>query len=180
MSLAESIFTEFETQARITRVFLERLPEDRLTWKPHEKSMTAGQLALHIARVPEGVIRGLQQNPAQAPDFGAIPEPANLNEVLDTLEHSIVTVRSVLLQFSDDSMRETWHLMRGDQELLAIPRAQVVREIMLNHWYQHRGQFSVYLRMLDVAVPASWGPSSDESNPAQGFRWAQQFVPVAG
>ncbi|MEO6815446.1 MAG: DinB family protein [Edaphobacter sp.] len=179
MSLAESLFTEFETQAPITRLFLERLPEDKLTWKPHQKSMTAGQLALHIARVPEGVVRGAQQNPAQAPDFGVIPEPSSVQEILDTLEQSIVTVRSVLLQFDDDSMRETWHLMRGDQELLAIPRAQFLREIMLNHWYQHRGQFSVYLRLLNVAVPASWGPSADETNPDQGVRWVQRFAPVA-
>ena len=180
MSLAESLFTEFETQVPITRLFLERLPEDKLTWKPHQRSMTAGQLALHIARVPEGVVRGVQQNPAQAPDFGAIPEPSSVQEVLDAFEQSIVTVRNVLLQFDDDNMRETWRLMRGDQELLAIPRAQFLREIMLNHWYQHRGQFSVYLRLLNVAVPASWGPSFDEPNPAQGFRWAQRFVPVAG
>lgn len=179
MSIAESLFTEFEIQAPFTRIFLERLPENKLTWKPHDKSMSAGQLALHLARVPEGVIRGLQQNPAQAPNFSTIPEPANLKEILRAFEQSIVTVRSVLLEFSDDSMREIWHLMRGDQELLAIPRAQIVREIMLNHWYQHRGQFSVYLRMLNVAVPASWGPSFDESSPAQGFRWAQGFVPVA-
>lgn len=180
MSLAKSLFTEFETQAPITRIFLERLPESKLTWKPHERSMTAGQLALHIARVPEGVVRGAQQNPAQAPDFGIIPAPSSVKEILQAFEQSIDTVRAVLPLFNDDSMRETWRLMRGDQELLAIPRAQFLREIMLNHWYQHRGQFSVYLRMLDVAVPASWGPSFDEPNPARGFRWAEQLTPVAG
>ena len=180
MSIAESLFSEFETQAPITRLFLERLPEDKLAWKPHDKSMSAGQLALHIARVPEGVVRGVQQNPAQAPDFGVIPEPSSVNEILKAFEQSIVTVKSVLLQFDDDSMAETWRLMRGDQELIAIPRGQFLREIMLNHWYQHRGQFSVYLRMLNVAVPASWGPSADESTPGQGFRWVQQPVLVAG
>lgn len=178
MSLAESLFTEFETQAPITRIFLERLPEDKLTWKPHEKSMSAGQLALHIARVPEGVVRGAQQNPAQAPDFAVVAQPADLDEILQAFEQSIVTVRSVLPQFNDDSMRETWRLMRGDQELLAMPRVQFLREIMLNHWYQHRGQFSVYLRMLNVAVPASWGPSYDESDAAQSFRWVQRHVTV--
>ncbi|MDW5267521.1 MULTISPECIES: DinB family protein [Acidobacteriaceae] len=180
MSLAESLFTEFETQAPITRMFLERLPENKLTWKPHERSMTAGQLALHLARVPEGVVRGVQQNPAQAPDFNTVPEPRDLQEILQAFEQSIVTVQSVLLQFDDDSMRETWRLMHGDQELIAMPRAQFLREIMLNHWYQHRGQFSVYLRMLNVAVPASWGPSADETDPAQGFRWVQRLEPVAG
>jgi uncharacterized damage-inducible protein DinB len=162
MSLAESILREFETQAPITRRFLERLPEDKLSWKPHQRSMSAGQLALHIALVPGGVVRGAQQNPAQAPDFSNVPQPSNLREVLTQFEESITTVKSVLPQFDDAEMQETWRLMQGDRELLAAPRAQFLRNVLLNHWYQHRGQFSVYLRMLNVAVPASWGPSADE------------------
>jgi len=163
MSLTESILREFETQFPITRKFLERLPEDKLSWKPHQRSMSAGQLALHIALVPGNVVRGAQQNPAQAPDFNTIPQPSSLREILTRFEESIATVKSVLPQFDDAGMQETWHLMQGDRELLAIPRAQFLRDIMLNHWYQHRGQFSVYLRMLNVAVPASWGPSADEA-----------------
>jgi uncharacterized damage-inducible protein DinB len=163
MSLAESILREFEIQVPITRKFLERLPENKLSWKPHERSMSAGQLALHIALVPGGVVRGAQQNPAQAPDFNNIPQPSNLQEILTRFEESIATVKSVLPQFDDAGMKETWRLMQGDQEVLATPREQFLRDIMLNHWYQHRGQFSVYLRLLNVAVPASWGPSADES-----------------
>jgi len=83
------MFAEFETQAPITRKFLERLPEDRLTWRPHERSMSAGQLALHIARVPGGVVRFAQQNPAQVPDFNNVPQPSSLREVLNTFEESI-------------------------------------------------------------------------------------------
>jgi uncharacterized damage-inducible protein DinB len=163
MSLAESMFAEFETQAPITRKFLERLPEDKLSWKPHEKSMSAGQLAFHLAFVPGGVVRFVQQNPAQAPDFSnAFPQPSNLREVLDTFEKSLVTVRSVLPKINDASMQETWRMVKDDKEVLAMPRAQFLRDIMLNHWYQHRGQFCVYLRLLNVAVPASWGPSADE------------------
>jgi uncharacterized damage-inducible protein DinB len=162
MSLAQSMFAEFEEQAPITRKFLERLPEDKLTWQPHEKSMSAGQLALHIARVPGGVVRFVQQNPAQAPDFGNVPTPSSLGEILNTFEESIAAVRSMLPKMVDTSMQETWRMVQGDRELLAVPRAQFLRDIMLNHWYQHRGQFSVYLRLLNVAVPASWGPSADE------------------
>jgi uncharacterized damage-inducible protein DinB len=162
MTLAESMLVEFEAQVPITRKFLERLPEDRLTWKPHEKSMSAGQLALHIARVPGGSVRFVQQNPAQAPNFNTVPQPASLGEILVTFEESIVTVRGVLPQFSDATMQETWRMVHGDQAVLTIPRAQFLRDIMLNHWFQHRGQLSVYLRLLNVAVPASWGPSADE------------------
>jgi uncharacterized damage-inducible protein DinB len=124
--------------------------------------MSAGQLAMHIATVPGGVVRGAQQNPAQAPDFGNIPQPSTLQEVLTRFEESIATVKSVLPRFDDAGMQETWRLMQGDREIAAMPRVQFLRDIMLNHWYQHRGQFSVYLRMLNVAVPSSWGPSADE------------------
>jgi uncharacterized damage-inducible protein DinB len=162
MSLAESMLAEFEAQVPITRKFLERLPGDRLAWKPHEKSMSAGQLALHIARVPGGSVRFVQQNPAQAPNFNNVPQPSSLGEILAAFEESIGTVRTVLPQFSDATMQETWRMVQGDREVLSIPRAQFLRDIMLNHWFQHRGQFCVYLRLLNVAVPASWGPSGDE------------------
>ena len=161
MSIAQTLLSEFEAQAPITRKFLERLPEDKLTRKPHEKSMTAGQLAYHLALVPGGVIRAVQNNPQQAPDF-KFPQPANRQEILKTYEDSIATVRSTLPKFDDAAMRETWRLLAGDQEVLAQPRAEFLRDVMLSHWYQHRGQFSVYLRMLNVPVPASWGPSADE------------------
>ena len=161
MSFAQSLLAEFEAQVPVTRKFLERLPEDKLTWKPHEKSMSAGQLAFHIAFVPGGVVRAAQKNPAQAPEF-KMPQPSSLREILSTFEESVATVRDLLPRFDEASMRETWRLLQGDQELVAVPREQFLRNIMLNHWYQHRGQFSVYLRLLQVAVPASWGPSADE------------------
>jgi uncharacterized damage-inducible protein DinB len=163
MSLAKSMLAEFETQAPITRKFLERLPEDKLTWKPHQKSMTAGQLALHIAGVPGGVVRFVQNSPAQAPDFGNFPQPASRQEILSTFDESIATVRNLLPQLDDSRMNETWRMVNGSTEVLAIPRAQFIRDIMFSHYYQHRGQFCVYLRLLSVPVPASWGPSADEA-----------------
>ena len=162
MSVAQLLYAEFQEQAPITRRFLERLPETKLTWKPHEKSMTAGQLAFHIAFVPGGIIRFVQQNPAQAPDFANFPQPSSVKEILNTFDESIAAVQQALPHWDDAKMKETWRLMRGDTEVLAQPRAKFVRDIMLSHWYQHRGQFSVYLRMLGAAVPASWGPSADE------------------
>ncbi len=162
MSIAQSLLAEFEIQAPVTRKFLERLPEDKLTWKPHVKSMTAGQLAYHLAFGPGGVVRFVQNNPAQAPDFANFPQPASREEVLKMFDESVATVRSLLPKFTDLDMAETWRLVVGEKEVLAQPRAAFLRDIMLNHWYQHRGQFSVYLRMLDIPVPASWGPSADE------------------
>ncbi len=160
-SIAQSLLIEFEEQAPITRRFLERLPEDKLTWKPHEKSMTAGQLAFHLATVPSGVVRAAQNNSIQAPDFN-FPQPASHEEILRVHDEGVAAVRELLPHFDDAAMRETWRLLAGDKELLAQPRAGFLRDVMLNHWYQHRGQFSVYLRILNIAVPASWGPSGDE------------------
>jgi uncharacterized damage-inducible protein DinB len=162
MPIATEFLAEFETQAPITRKFLERLPADKLTWKPHEKSMTAGQLAFHIASVPGGIVRFVGSNPAQAPESFKFPQPESCAEILKAFEESVVAVRSLLPKFDDAAMNETWHLMAGGQEILAQPRAGFLRDVMLSHWYQHRGQFSVYLRMLDIPVPASWGPSADE------------------
>jgi uncharacterized damage-inducible protein DinB len=162
LSIAEKLLAEFETQAPITRRFLERLPEDKLTWKPHDRSMTAGQLALHLATVPAGVVRLAQDNPAQAPRTFDHPRPASREEVLAKFDECVAVVRERLRQFDDQAMNETWRLMSDDQEILAQPRAEFLRDVMLSHWYQHRGQFSVYLRLLNIPVPASWGPSGDE------------------
>jgi len=165
MPIAQSLLSEFEVQAPITHKFLERLPEDKLDWRPHEKSRSAGELALHLALVPGSVVRFVQSNPAQAPDFAAIPQPASREEILKAFDESVAAVRSALSNCDDATMQETWRMVAGGREVLAQPRAQFIRDIMLNHWYQHRGQFSVYLRMLNVPVPASWGPSADEPPP---------------
>ena len=161
MSIAQSLLAEFEIQAAVTRKFLERLPEHDFNWKPHEKSMSAGQLAYHLATVPGGVVRLAQSNPAQGRGFG-LPQPAGRQEVLNALEEGITAVRSVLPTFDDAAMRETWRLVVDGHEILAQPRVEFLRDIMFSHWYQHRGQFSVYLRLLNIPVPATWGPSADE------------------
>jgi uncharacterized damage-inducible protein DinB len=161
-AIAKAMLTEFEQQVSITRSYIERLPEDKLTWKPHEKSMTAGQLAYHLASVPVGVIRLVQTNPAALEQFRQAPQPGSLDECLRTLDESIAAVRQILLTFDDAAMNETWRLKVAGTEVVAQPRQQFIRDVMLSHWYQHRGQFSVYLRMLGAPVPASWGPSGDE------------------
>jgi uncharacterized damage-inducible protein DinB len=163
MSVAQKFLEEFETQAPITRRFLERLPEDKLTWKPHQKSLSAGQLAYHLASVPGGIVHFVESNPAQAPADFTFPQPASLGEVLATFDESIAAVRSLLPKFDDRAMAETWRMMAGGREIVAQPRAEFLRDILFSHWYHHRGQFGVYLRLLDIAVPASWGPSADEA-----------------
>jgi uncharacterized damage-inducible protein DinB len=163
MSIAQVFLDEFEQQAPVTRRFLERLPEDKLTWRPHRKSRSAGQLALHLAEVPGSVVRFVQEKTGQAPDFSNMPEPASREDVLRSFDESVATVRSLLPKLDDAAMRETFRILAGEAEVMALPRQAMVRNIMLNHWYQHRGQFGVYLRLLDIPVPASWGPSADEA-----------------
>jgi uncharacterized damage-inducible protein DinB len=163
MSIAQDLLAEFEQQAPVTRTFLERLPEDKLTWKPHARSRSAGQLALHLAEVPGSVVRFVQETSGQAPDFSNMPQPASRDEVLRTFDENVATVRSLLPKLDDNAMKEIFRILAGDQEVMALPRGAFLRNIMLNHWYQHRGQFSVYLRLLDIPVPASWGPSADEA-----------------
>ncbi|MBB5340846.1 DinB family protein [Tunturiibacter gelidoferens] len=164
--LAQSLLAEFEDQVPVTRRFLERLPDNKLTWKPHSRSMTAGQLAYHLAFVPGGVVRGAQKDQIPPPEF-QFPQPASVQEVLDAFDQSVATVREVLPGFDDAAMNATWRIVAGDQEIAAMPRVAFLRNIMLNHWYQHRGQFCVYLRLLDVPVPSSWGPSADERSALQ-------------
>lgn len=161
MPIAQSLLAEFEKQAPVTRRFLERLPEDKLTWKPHEKSMTAGQLAFHLATVPAGVVQFSLNNPANPPK-GEFPQPTSKEEILLAHDAGVATVRDLLRGMDDAAMHERWRLVAGGNELMAQPRMEFLRDVMLNHWYQHRGQFSVYLRLLNVPVPASWGPSGDE------------------
>src|ERR1700752_550279 len=110
MSLAKSIFAEFESQAPITRKFLQRLPEDKLTWKPHVKSMSAGQLAYHLAFVPGSVVQFIQSNPGQIPDFAGFPQAASREEALKIFDESVCPVRSLLPKFTDQAMTETWRL----------------------------------------------------------------------
>jgi uncharacterized damage-inducible protein DinB len=165
MPVAQSFLAEFETQAPVTRRFIERLPEHKLTWKPHPRSMSAGQLAYHLAQIPGGIVHFVRNNPAQAPESFNFVQPSTCAEIFAKFDESEAAVREMLPRFDDAAMAETWRLMARGNEVLAQPRAEFLRDVMFSHWYQHRGQFSVYLRLLDIAVPASWGPSADEPPP---------------
>jgi uncharacterized damage-inducible protein DinB len=163
MTIAESLLAEFVAEASTTRKFLQRIPDDQLSWRPHEKSMTAGQLALHIAIVPSQVLQLALPDEATAPDFSrGNPQPASTAEILAALDQSIGQVKAVLPTLTDQQMQSIWRMKQGDRGLLAMPRAAFLRSVMLNHWYHHRGQLGVYLRLLGAKVPSSYGPSGDE------------------
>jgi uncharacterized damage-inducible protein DinB len=161
-TIAAGMLSEFEQELGITRRFLERLPEQGLRWRAHEKSMTAGQLAMHLARVPKGVLNMAKEDVGALPDFREREQPGSVGEVLRVLEESAEFVRRTLPGISDARMQEELKVTKGGQTLMALPRVVFLRSIMLNHWYQHRGQFGVYLRLLGAIVPSSYGPSGDE------------------
>jgi uncharacterized damage-inducible protein DinB len=161
--LIDGLLQELEQEAQTTRRVLERVPQNHLAWKPHEKSRTLGQLALHIATVPGGVAELASRSPAQAPGFADDPSPKNASELIPALDQSIAKAKSVLGSMDDAALTATWRLMHGDRELFAIPRVAFLRSVMLNHWYHHRGQLTVYLRELGVSIPSIYGPSADEN-----------------
>ena len=163
MALIDGLLQELEQEAETTRRVLERVPEDKLNWRPHPKARTLGDLALHIAIVPGGVAQLVTSgSTAQVPNF-ADPSPQSASELVPTLNDSIAKAKEALGGISDADLMETWRLMDGDREIFAIPRVAMLRSIMLNHWYHHRGQLSVYLRELDVQLPSIYGPSADEN-----------------
>ena len=162
MSTIDALIQELEQEARTTRRVLERVPADKLAWKPHPKSMSLGQLALHIATTPGGVAEITQKNPFPAPKFEQA-SATSAAELLPTLEQSVARAKEILRGMDDASLTKIWRVMDGDREVMAVPIGAVLRTIMLNHWYHHRGQLSVYLRELNVPVPSIYGPSADEN-----------------
>jgi uncharacterized damage-inducible protein DinB len=163
MALVDTLLQELDMETATTRRVLERVPTDHLAWRPHPKSRTLGELALHIAQTPGGVAMLAQSSPAQAPQFGKDPTVADASELIPALEESVSKARAVLSGMNDAALMDTWRLMNGDREIFAIPRVAFLRSIMLNHWYHHRGQLTVYLRELNVPVPSVYGPSADEN-----------------
>jgi uncharacterized damage-inducible protein DinB len=163
MALIDGLLQELEQEATTTRRVLERVPDAKLTWRPHAKARTLGELALHVAMVPGAVAEFVAQpSPVQAPQFQDA-KPQNAAELTRTLDESIAKAKRLLGKMDDETIVETWRMMQGDRELLAIPRIAMLRAIMLNHWYHHRRQLSVYLRELDVPIPSIYGPSADEN-----------------
>jgi uncharacterized damage-inducible protein DinB len=162
MSVTDSFLQEFEQEAKTTRRVLERVPGDKLAWKPHPKSMSLGELALHVAASPAVVSGWCTQ--AETNFTGEKPPlPATTEEILSAHDCGVQTVRDALTQVGDAGMHTIWTAKAGDATLMQMPKQALVRTIVLNHWIHHRGQLSVYLRLIDVPVPPIYGPSADEN-----------------
>jgi uncharacterized damage-inducible protein DinB len=163
MKMIDGLLAELEQEAETTRRVLERIPQAHLSWKPHPKSMSLGQLALHVATVPGSVAELAALDTIPEPPSFVQPEAASAAELVPALTESVARAKRALGEFDDARMGETWRLQSGGQDILTMPRAAVVRAIMLNHWYHHRGQLLVYLRLLNQSVPSVYGPTADEN-----------------
>ncbi len=166
MPYADSILPEFDQEMANTRKVLERVPEDKLDWKPHAKSHTIGWNANHLASLPDWAVQTLTKSeldiaPVGGPRF-EMPNLRTRKEILDYFDRSVASARKAIAATPDAEVFKPWSLLSGGQKIFTMPRAAVVRGFVLNHIIHHRAILCVYLRLNDVPVPGMYGPSGDE------------------
>ena len=162
MSATAAMISEFEQEAATTRRVLERVPTEKLGWKPHDKSMSLGALAMHIAGGPAFISSWAVQDSFTFAG-GAGPEPKSTADILAAHDAGVAQTKANIAAVGDAGLGKSWSLKTPDgKTAMTMPKAALLRSIALNHIYHHRGQLSVYLRLLDIPVPSIYGPSADE------------------
>ncbi|PTM59654.1 DinB family protein [Desmospora activa] len=162
MLSTDLLLREFTEEVKTTRRVLQCIPEEKLSWTPHPKSLSLGQLAYHVAVIPGELAMFLSELTREVPSV-PFPEATSLSELLSALDRSEATATAQLSAWGEDDLMAEWKMVQGDQTIIAVPRIVMMRSILFNHWYHHRGQILVYLRLLDVPVPAVYGSSADEN-----------------
>jgi uncharacterized damage-inducible protein DinB len=169
MTIGQSMLGEFDQEMQNTRKMLERCPDEKWNWKPHDKSGTLGWLAGHVATMVDWLpytikTEELDYSPVGGPSFTP-PKIDNRKELLAEFDKNVASARAALASVSDAEMLKNWRLLAGGQEIFKMPRIAAIRGMVLNHHYHHRAQLTVYFRLLGVAVPGLYGPSADEMQP---------------
>jgi uncharacterized damage-inducible protein DinB len=168
MAISAGLLMEFENEMANTRKCLDRVPDDKFDWKPHEKSMTMRQLTTHLALFPSWMLDTLQKTSFDyAPVGGEAYKPPAMNshrDLVATFDRDVNKAREALTAATDAQLMENWSLMAGGKTIFTMPRIAVLRGMVMNHLIHHRGQLTVYLRLNNVPVPAVYGPSADEGN----------------
>jgi uncharacterized damage-inducible protein DinB len=164
MSIVESLLPEFDREMGLTRRLLERVPDGQFAWKPHEKSMTLGRLAEHLAELPGWakvsiLDTGIDMSASRPPHY--VP-PATRAAVLAMFDKNVTESRTALTGRTDAELMAPWTLKAQGKEIFTMPKAIVLRGFVMNHIIHHRGQMTVYLRLQDVPLPSIYGPSADE------------------
>ena len=172
MTVGQSLLPEFDQEMQNTRKTLDRVPEDKWHWKPHDKSGTVGWLASHIATMPGWTAvaintEQLDYAPVDGPAYQP-PKIENRKELLAEFDKNVADARAALAGASDQAIMKNWTLLAGGKTIFTLPRAACIRSMVLNHIIHHRAQLTVYYRLLGVPVPALYGPSADEGQPASG------------
>jgi uncharacterized damage-inducible protein DinB len=166
MSISASLLPEFDQEMANTRKALERVPDDKFDWKPHEKSMALGGLATHLANLPSWTVYTIKQDSLDLAPQGGEPfkteQKNSRQEILDDFEKNVAAARAAIVGASDEELLKPWTLLKGGVTLMTLPKVAVLRSFVMNHIIHHRGQFTVYLRLNDVPVPSIYGPSADE------------------
>lgn len=167
MTLKDSLLPEFDHEMATTRRILERVPERDFEWRPHDRSMSLGELAGHIAHLPSWCSATLETTRLDvdtvAATFARLAQPESLIALLRDFTSRAAAARVLLVSRTDAELLVPWTLTRGDQELFTMPRFSAIRSFVLNHLIHHRGQLTVYLRLKNVPVPPIYGPTADES-----------------
>jgi len=167
MTIGQSMLTEFDEEMKNTRKVLERVPDDKWSWKPHEKSGTMGWLAGHVGTVPEWITmtintEELDYAPVNGPSYEP-PKITNRKELLAAFDKGSAEARAALARVSDEEIVKGWKLLAGGQEIFTLPRVACIRSMCMNHMIHHRAQLTIYFRLVGVPVPGLYGPSADES-----------------
>ena len=162
MRLAESLIAELDREAKSTERILDRVPQDKLEWQPHPKSMSLGQLAWHIATLPASVMRGLAEGKREV--SGSRPSAREGSDFVGTFRKNLSDLKAVLSATPDEVLlKERFAFVRNGEPVVSFPKLGLIRTVLMNHSIHHRGQLTVYLRLLDVPVPAMYGTSADEN-----------------
>lgn len=164
--ISESLLPEFDNEMAGTRKSLERIPEEKFGWKPHEKSMKMGDLATHLAHIPDWASVAINTESLDVAPPGEPPlrnPPLNsVAEVLELFDKNVAAARDAIQGASDEHLHKPWTLLAGGKTIVSRPRAAILRDFVLSHTIHHRAQLGVYLRLNDVPVPAIYGPSADD------------------
>lgn len=163
MHLGKILAAELQQESQSARKMLERIPADKLTWKPHDKSMSLGQLAGHVAEISTWTNATLMSDELDFAKFDYKPKVyTDSAGLVADLDKNIADAVGILTNISEETFAENWTMRNGEQVFFTLPKAAVMRSFVMNHFVHHRGQLSVYLRLLDIPVPGAYGPTADE------------------
>jgi uncharacterized damage-inducible protein DinB len=168
MPISDALLSEFDHEMATTRRAMERVPSDKLSWKPHDKSMPLGRLTGHIAEMPGWAVPTIGETSLDIAPVGSAPyQPptfTSTDEILAQFDRNVAAARAMIAGASDEHLMQPWSLLAGGKTIFTMPRAGVLRTMVMNHIIHHRGQLSVYLRLNEIPVPSIYGPSADEGS----------------